>query len=52
MTDGIPKLLAIMATWMTTMATATTPYSGVPSMRVTTGTTATLARMGAAVPKV
>jgi len=25
MTDGIPKLPAIMATWMTTMAIATTP---------------------------
>ena len=52
MTDGIPKLPAIMATWMTTMAMATTPYSDLPSRRVTTGTTAALARIGAAVPRV
>ena len=51
MTEGIPKLPAIMATWMTTMAMATTPYSGLPSRRVTTGTTAALARIGAAVPR-
>jgi len=52
MTEGIPKLPAIMATWMSTMAIATTPYAGLPSRRVTTGTTAALARIGAAVPRV
>jgi hypothetical protein len=52
MTDGMPKLPAIMATWITTMAMATTPYPGLPSSRVTTGTTAALARIGAAVPMV
>ena len=52
MTDGIPKLPAIMATHMTTMAVATTPYGLGPSSRVTMGTTATLARIGATVPRV
>jgi hypothetical protein len=52
MTEGIPKLPAIMATHMTVMAMATTPYDSFPRSRVTMGTTATLARIGATVPKV
>ena len=50
MTEGIPKLPAIMATHMTVMAIATTPYASLPRSRVTMGTTATLAKIGATVP--
>ena len=40
MTEGIPRLPAIMATVMTTMEIATTPYACLPSRRVAIGTTA------------